>query len=371
MSVTCYVLRFFFYWRLNTREKEQKNIPSQSAATEDNDSDEQEHDIDWDGVSNSPIKCFQFTGNANSVVDFQNQFEHLKQAKRGKRGSNYEQNYSSRGNRGGDRGYGSRGGYRGSGNRGNYRGSYKKVYARGKKYRKHRGSRGGKWSGRWLVDSLLSRGNKYQLSSGKWLSPQFSLRKLLSNMTYPHSALPTWYSRGNKYQLMTKSRPRDGTEPAVFVREVAKQHDVFAGAITSGVLVSARASFWLDKKIRKLFKYFNEDLPKPALVPTTGWRSEHSWVLALCFYWTKNDLSKTSLVPSVNKLQMLFFSAVVFQGKFLFKKVHRVRFKGATSRMAHLEKIGQIFQVCHSQSSPSSTVLVSVWILITSGVFLP
>ena len=32
----------------------------------------------------------------------------------------------------------------------------------------------------------------------------------------------------------------------VFVHEVAKQHDVFVGAIAYGVLVSARASFWLD-----------------------------------------------------------------------------------------------------------------------------
>ena len=51
--------------------------------------------------------------------------------------------------------------------------------------------------------------------------------------------------------------------------EVAKQHDVFAGAIAFGVLVSARASFWLDKKIRKLFECFHEDLPKPTHVPPT------------------------------------------------------------------------------------------------------
>ena len=45
------------------------------------------------------------------------------------------------------------------------------------------------------------------------------------------------------------------------------------------------------------------------------------------------------------------------------------RVKGATSRMAHLEKIK--FAVHNpSQSSPSSTVLVPVWFLITSGVFL-
>ena len=51
------------------------------------------------------------------------------------------------------------------------------------------------------------------------------------------------YSWGNKYQLMAKSNLLDGTEPAVFVPEVAKQHDVFACAIAFGVLVSARASF--------------------------------------------------------------------------------------------------------------------------------
>ena len=56
---------------------------------------------------------------------------------------------------------------------------------------------------------------------------------------------------------MAKSRLRDGTEPAVFVPEVAKQHDVLAGVIAFGVLeivlVIAGASFRLDKKIRKLY----------------------------------------------------------------------------------------------------------------------
>ena len=47
--------------------------------------------------------------------------------------------------------------------------------------------------------------------------------------------------------------------------EVAKQHDVFAGAIAVGILVRARASFWWDKNIRKLFECFHEDWPKPAL----------------------------------------------------------------------------------------------------------
>ena len=51
------------------------------------------------------------------------------------------------------------------------------------------------------------------------------------------------YGQENKCQLMTKSRLRDGTEPAVFIPEVAKQHDVSSGAIAFLVLVSARASF--------------------------------------------------------------------------------------------------------------------------------
>ena len=50
-------------------------------------------------------------------------------------------------------------------------------------------------------------------------------------------------------QLMAKSRLRDGTEPVVFFPVVAKQHDVFAGAISFRVL---------------------ENLPKPALVPPTA-----------------------------------------------------------------------------------------------------
>ena len=36
-----------------------------------------------------------------------------------------------------------------------------------------------------------------------------------------------------------------------------------------GRLVSARASFWLDKKKSETFECFHEDLPKPALVPPT------------------------------------------------------------------------------------------------------
>ena len=79
------------------------------------------------------------------------------------------------------------------------------------------------------------------------------------------------FSRGNKYQLIEKSSLWDGTEAAVVVPEVAKQHDISLFILCSAVvidfrvLVSARASFWLDKNIRKLFESFHEDLPKPAL----------------------------------------------------------------------------------------------------------
>ncbi len=45
--------------------------------------------------------------------------------------------------------------------------------------------------------------------------------------------------------------------------------DVSVSAIAFGVLVSSRASFWLDKKTRKFFECFNEDLPKLVLIPLT------------------------------------------------------------------------------------------------------
>ena len=48
---------------------------------------------------------------------------------------------------------------------------------------------------------------------------------------------------GEQVPVDDESRLRDGTEPAVFVPKVAKQHDVFAGVIAFGVLVSARARF--------------------------------------------------------------------------------------------------------------------------------
>ena len=53
----------------------------------------------------------------------------------------------------------------------------------------------------------------------------------------------TYNCRGYKCQLMARSLFREVTEPAVFVPEVAKQHDVFVRAIASGVLVSGRTSF--------------------------------------------------------------------------------------------------------------------------------
>ena len=69
---------------------------------------------------------------------------------------------------------------------------------------------------------------------------------------------------------MARSLVVEVTEPTVFVSEVAKRHDlfdVFVRAIAPGVLVTARASFLMDKTIRKLLECFNEDLLKLALIP--------------------------------------------------------------------------------------------------------
>ena len=71
---------------------------------------------------------------------------------------------------------------------------------------------------------------------------------------------------------MARSLLRKVTEPAVFVSEVARQHDVFVSAIAFGVLVSARASFGLDELNRTLCECFNEDLPKLALIGNNVWR---------------------------------------------------------------------------------------------------
>ena len=63
---------------------------------------------------------------------------------------------------------------------------------------------------------------------------------------------------------MTKSRLQDWTEPAVFVPEVAKQHDLFAGAIVFGCTSACSPTFfdWIIT-----VKCFNEDLLNLALVP--------------------------------------------------------------------------------------------------------
>ena len=53
----------------------------------------------------------------------------------------------------------------------------------------------------------------------------------------------TYTVRGNKCLLMTTSRLQELTEPAMFVVEVAKQHDECFRAIAFGVLVIARANF--------------------------------------------------------------------------------------------------------------------------------
>ena len=66
---------------------------------------------------------------------------------------------------------------------------------------------------------------------------------------------------------MAKSRLQDRTELAVFIPEIAKQHDVLACRIAC--FWSAHDSFWLDKNILKLFECFHEDLPKTTLVPLT------------------------------------------------------------------------------------------------------
>ena len=64
-----------------------------------------------------------------------------------------------------------------------------------------------------------------------------------------------------------KSRLRDATEAMEFDPEVAKQHDVFALAITFGVFASSRAS--LDKVSRKLLECFNKE--NLAFVPPTDY----------------------------------------------------------------------------------------------------
>ena len=66
---------------------------------------------------------------------------------------------------------------------------------------------------------------------------------------------------------MARSLLRKVPEPAVFVPEVAKQHDVFVRAIASGGFRSTVVL--VDEIVRKLFECFNEDLPMLARVPPT------------------------------------------------------------------------------------------------------
>ncbi len=90
--------------------------------------------------------------------------------------------------------------------------------------------------------------------------------------------------RGNKCHLMATSLLREVTEPAVFVPEVVKQHDVFICTMAFGVVVSARASFWLDEITWKFIECFNKDLLKLALIPPTGTETnvaEHLTLLIL------------------------------------------------------------------------------------------
>ena len=72
-----------------------------------------------------------------------------------------------------------------------------------------------------------------------------------------------WLIKASKCQLMTSSRLRQLTEPAVLVPEVAKQHDECVRAIAFRVVVSARDSFWLDEVTRELVGCFDEGLSKP------------------------------------------------------------------------------------------------------------
>ena len=71
-------------------------------------------------------------------------------------------------------------------------------------------------------------------------------RKTASNLAPPTPPPPPEYEKEvEKIGLfLGLLRYQTDHEPAVFVPEVAKQHDVFVPAIASKVLVSARASFW-------------------------------------------------------------------------------------------------------------------------------
>ena len=57
-----------------------------------------------------------------------------------------------------------------------------------------------------------------------------------------------------------------GARPRI---EVVKPRDLFDRAIALGVLVRARAGFWLDEITRKVVELFNEYFLKPEPVSTT------------------------------------------------------------------------------------------------------
>ena len=54
-----------------------------------------------------------------------------------------------------------------------------------------------------------------------------------------------------------------------FRPEVAKQHDVSSLRYVAVTIFGVLALFLDNNNNRKLFEYFNEDLPKTALVPST------------------------------------------------------------------------------------------------------
>ena len=130
------------------------------------------------------------------------------------------------------------------------------------------------------VQQLISFLQRYWVHCTDWISNVILIIFMVPNrFRAPSNGLKKYralwlqnqclHSRGGGWGGTSTSwwrNPISETVSVSFVPEVAKQHDVFAGAIAFGVLVSARASFWLDKKVRKLFECFHKDLPKPTAV---------------------------------------------------------------------------------------------------------
>ena len=71
---------------------------------------------------------------------------------------------------------------------------------------------------------------------------------------------------------MVKSLLRDGTEPTVFIPEVAISKTTYPYC----AILVLTPSFWLDNKNRKLLYCLSEDLPKMALVSPTemAWQNQ-------------------------------------------------------------------------------------------------